>query len=49
MVRMRYIFASTPFFKYGKYYDVIEYTNTLAKAKGNDGNIHIISLSCFER
>lgn len=49
MTRLKYKFATTSFFKYGKYYDVLPISTTLGKAKGEDGKIHIISLNCFEK
>lgn len=49
MIRLKYTFVTTSFFKYGKKYDVLIISMTHGKAQGEDGKIHTISLSCFER
>lgn len=49
MTRLKYIFVTTSFFKYGKIYDVLAISTTHGKAQGEDGKIHIISLNCFDK
>lgn len=49
MIRLKYTFVTTSYFKYGKIYEVLTISTTHGKARGEDGKIHIISLNCFQK